>query len=83
MATKVILALIDDIDGSDADETVSFSLDTVDYAIELAERNAAALRESLATYIAAARKTSQPTQSIERVKKQANPQSPQARSIRG
>lgn len=60
MATKHLVLLEDDIDGDEAVETVSFSLDDVAYAIDLNEKNAAALREALAPFIGFARKTTRP-----------------------
>jgi hypothetical protein len=56
MATKVITFLIDDIDGSTADATVSFQIDGEDYEIDLSTANTAALRKLLAPYMAAGRK---------------------------
>src|SRR5690349_11039164 len=56
MAQKVSIVLIDDIDGGDADETVSFALDGTSYEIDLASGNAAKLREALAPYVGHARK---------------------------
>jgi hypothetical protein len=58
MAQRVNIILVDDIDGSDADETVSFSLDGKDYEIDLTEKNAKKLRDALAPYVAHARKAS-------------------------
>lgn len=49
MATKTIL--VDDIDGSPADETIEFSLDGSAYSIDLSSANAEKLRESFAVYI--------------------------------
>ena len=57
MAQKHIVQLIDDLDGVDAQETVSFSLDGTRYEIDLSEDNAARLRDSLAVYIANARRS--------------------------
>lgn len=57
MAQKVNIVLVDDIDGSDASQTVSFGLDGTSYEIDLNDKNAAALREALAAYIGHARKT--------------------------
>ena len=57
MAQKVQVLLIDDIDGSDADETVEFSLDGVAYEIDLTSSHADGLREILAAYVAAGRRT--------------------------
>lgn len=56
MAQKVNIVLVDDIDGSEATETVSFGLDGTSYEIDLNDANAAALREALATYIGHGRK---------------------------
>lgn len=56
MAQKTIVELIDDIDEGKADETVSFSVDGSAYEIDLSSRNAAKLRDSLAPYVASARR---------------------------
>ena len=56
MAQKVNIVLVDDLDGSEAAETVSFGLDGTSYEIDLNEANAAALREVLAGYVGHARK---------------------------
>ena len=56
MAQKVTIVLVDDIDGSDATETVSFGLDGASYEIDLNEKNAAALRDALAGFVGHARK---------------------------
>ena len=72
MATKLITTLIDDIDGSDADETVSFRIDEVDYEIDLNEANAAVLREIMEPYVAAGRKTRRRARSTGRSKQQAS-----------
>lgn len=48
--------LVDDLDGeSEAAETIEWSVDRIDYTIDLSEVNAATLRAVLAPYIAAAR----------------------------
>ena len=51
------MQLVDDVDGSEAESTVEFSLDGVDYTIDLSADNAAKLRDSLASYVSAARRT--------------------------
>ncbi|MEV8504611.1 Lsr2 family protein [Actinoplanes sp. NPDC051475] len=56
MAKQVIETLIDDLDGSVAAETVTFSLEGTDYTIDLNETNAAALRDALAPYLGAGAK---------------------------
>jgi hypothetical protein len=53
---KTTVTLVDDLDGSDADETVSFGLEGVEYEIDLTAKNAAALRDSLADYTGAGRR---------------------------
>ena len=40
MAQKVQVVLIDDLDGGDATETVTFGLDGATYEIDLSEQNA-------------------------------------------
>jgi hypothetical protein len=57
LAQKVVVRLIDDLDGSEADTTVNFSLDGAAYEIDLSDGNAHRLRETLKTYVEAARKT--------------------------
>ena len=58
MAQKVNIVLVDDIDQTDAEETVSFGLDGKEYAIDLNTKNAGALRDALAPYVAHARPVS-------------------------
>ena len=55
MAQHVNVKFVDDLDGSDAAGTVSFGLDGRTYEIDLSDDNAARLRGSLASFIAAAR----------------------------
>ncbi|WP_427135096.1 histone-like nucleoid-structuring protein Lsr2 [Pseudarthrobacter sp. S9] len=55
-ARKVHVQLVDDISGEEAQETVTFALDSVDYEIDLTDVNAAELREQLKGYIAHARR---------------------------
>ncbi|GAA1033257.1 MULTISPECIES: histone-like nucleoid-structuring protein Lsr2 [Amycolatopsis] len=57
MAQKVLVEMIDDLDGSEAGQTVPFGLDGVQYEIDLSDENAATLRQELATFIASARRT--------------------------
>ena len=56
MAQKVVVSLVDDLDGGKADETVDFSLDGKNYEIDLSDKHAAALRKALASYVAAGRR---------------------------
>jgi hypothetical protein len=56
MAQKVQVLLVDDIDGGEADESVTFALDGKTYEIDLSDKNAAKLREALAVYLTAGRR---------------------------
>ena len=56
MAQRVSVVLEDDMDGSPAQESVSFSLDGQGYVIDLNSSNAEALRDALSAYIGHARK---------------------------
>ncbi|MBM7504436.1 Lsr2 family protein [Agromyces aurantiacus] len=58
MAKRVVETLVDDIDGSDADRTISFSIDGTQYSIDLSSANAEKFEAAVAPYVAAARKTS-------------------------
>ncbi|MBO3752139.1 Lsr2 family protein [Streptosporangiaceae bacterium NEAU-GS5] len=55
MARQTTVILIDDLDGSQADETVSFALDGTAYEIDLAEDKATNLRQVFAPFIRHAR----------------------------
>lgn len=57
MAQKVQVVLEDDLDGGTADETVVFGLDGTSYEIDLTKKNAAKLRDALAPWVAAGRRT--------------------------
>jgi hypothetical protein len=50
LATNTKTFLVDDLDETDADETVSFSLDGVNYEIDLSEKNAHEMRELIGRY---------------------------------
>src|SRR5512147_2660768 len=57
MAERVVRQLVDDLDGSEAVETVRFGYAGREYEIDLNEEHAAALDEVLAPYIEHARRT--------------------------
>ena len=57
MAKKTTVMLVDDLDGSQAEEQVSFAVDGRSYEIDLSAANVARLRDALAPYISAARRT--------------------------
>jgi len=62
MARRIVHQLVDDLDGTVLEvgqgESVHFSLDGTAYEIDLTDENAAALRDALAPYLAAARSIS-------------------------
>lgn len=65
MAKQIITTLIDDVDGKKADETLTFALDGTNYEIDLSEKNARKMRETLGPWM----------QSARRVKGQSRPSS--------
>lgn len=59
MARKVLVQLVDDLDGKELGEdgqTVSFALDGMTYEIDLSGGNALKLRNALSKYVQSARK---------------------------
>jgi hypothetical protein len=56
MAQQVTVSLVDDLSGSQADETVLFALDGKAYEIDLSSANADKLRDELADFVGAARR---------------------------
>ncbi len=54
MAQKTIVQFTDDLDGSEASQTVEFGYQGKTYKLDLNDKNAAELEEALAPYIAAA-----------------------------
>lgn len=58
MAKVVVVKLVDDIDGTDAHETVTFALDGINYEIDLTSEHAAELRAAFAQWIGKGRRAS-------------------------
>ncbi|MBI0296570.1 Lsr2 family protein [Streptomyces sp. PRKS01-29] len=56
MAQRVVVTLSDDLEGGEAEETVTFGLDGKLYEIDLNSANASKLRDALAPYVEAGRK---------------------------
>jgi hypothetical protein len=56
MATKITVALEDDLDGGPAVETVRFAVGGAEYEIDLNKKNAAAFRRKLSPFIEHARR---------------------------
>jgi hypothetical protein len=58
MARKTVITLEDDLDGSEASETVQFAIDGTEYEIDLSEEHANELRQVIGRFTGAARKSS-------------------------
>ena len=58
MAQKVQVVLVDDVDGGEATETVSFTVDGVGYEVDLSAENAAKFRSAVEPWISAGRRVS-------------------------
>lgn len=78
MAERIQVELVDDIDGSPAQQTVTFALDGVTYEIDLNDRHAQRLRSVLGRYIERAREAER-----ERERAREQPAAPAKRQERG
>jgi Lsr2 len=56
VAQRVTVEMTDDIDGTEAAETIAFRIDGTAYEIDLSTKNAAKLRQAFGRYIDHARK---------------------------
>ena len=56
MAQRKTVTLVDDVDDSPADETVTFALDGISYEIDLSSTNANRLRTAAQPWVSAARR---------------------------
>lgn len=56
MARKTIIEMVDDLNGEQADQTVTFGLDGVTYEIDLTDENAAKFREEFRPWSEKARR---------------------------
>ena len=63
------MVLVDDLDGSPADETVNFALDGRNYEIDLSKEHAAELREFLKPYMKKGRAVAPPSRNVLRLTK--------------
>ena len=57
MAKQTTVTLVDDLDGSNADEQIEFMVDGKAYEIDLSAGNSKKLRDALAPYVAAGRRS--------------------------
>ena len=69
MARTLVVTLTDDLDGGDADETVTFGLDGKSYEIDLSEANAEKLRKALAPFVEKGTATTKPSRNKSRPEK--------------
>lgn len=74
MAQRVEVLLIDDLDGSEAQETVKFGLDGANYEIDLSGEHAEELRAELRGWAERARKTGRRARAGQRVDLGPSPQ---------
>ncbi len=56
MATQTVVTITDDLDGSQAEETIRFALDGAEFEIDLSKGHAKELRGALEPYVKAARR---------------------------
>jgi hypothetical protein len=57
VASRVITLITDDLDGTEAQETVTFALDGTEFEVDLNDAHAKELRVALEPYMKAGRKT--------------------------
>jgi hypothetical protein len=48
---KIVQTMVDDIDGSDATTTITFSVSGVDYSIDLNDKNVAKFEKAIAPFV--------------------------------
>jgi hypothetical protein len=75
MATKIAVALEDDLDGGPADETVRFGVGGAEYEIDLSKKNAKKFRTGAAPFVEHARRAGRGSQ-----RRSARPSSVRERS---
>jgi hypothetical protein len=73
MAQKVQTLFVDDLDGSEAEGTVRFGLDSAEYEIDLNAKHAQELRDALARYVTAGRRVRASTRQPPRSARKAQP----------
>jgi nucleoid-associated protein Lsr2 len=82
MAQKVQTLFVDDLDGSEAEGTVRFALDGTEYEIDLSTEHAQQLRDALARYIAAARRTGASARQPARGRRKTTGSAPNSTEVR-
>lgn len=56
MARREVIILVDDVDGTEASETIRFAFEGREFELDLSEQNAAAMREAMTPWVSAARR---------------------------
>jgi hypothetical protein len=56
VAQRVEIQYIDDLDGTEAAETLRFAIDGVEYEIDVSDKNAQILRDAMSPFVDAARR---------------------------
>lgn len=56
MAQKIMVSLVDDIDGGEAAETVTFAVDGVQYEMDLSTKNGEKFRKAITPFVDKARR---------------------------
>jgi hypothetical protein len=79
---KLITQLVDDLDGTEADETVTFALDGRAYEIDLSRDNATLLRKAMDEYVTHARRAGEGTRTRKSPHAVAHRDPSQTRAIR-
>jgi hypothetical protein len=73
MAQKVQTLFVDDLDSSEAEDTVRFGLDGIEYEIDLNAKHAQQLRDALARYVSVGRRVGVGTRRPARSGRKAQP----------
>lgn len=81
MAKQTTVSLVDDLDGTAAQRTISYSWEGASYEIDLSKKNAAALEKAIAPYLAASRKAGRGASRTRRGKSAGTPRE-QVQAIR-
>lgn len=51
MVKRIVTHYVDDLDGGEANETLTFGLDGVDYELDLSDHNAKEIRETMGRWV--------------------------------
>lgn len=61
MAQRVQILMVDDLDGSEATQTLKFGFDGIDYTIDLNDKNAEKLKKAIAPFLGVATRVGRTT----------------------